>query len=87
MSTAARLPALLRRTPTSFETLHPAAVADWLIREHGFTELIPMANESYRLAGDGMVACIFAGGLVTCEGRQPLALALLLIDVCDGGDA
>jgi len=87
MTAAARLPALLRRSPTSFETLHPAALADWLIDTHAFTELIPMANESYRLAGDGMVACIFAGGLVTCEGRQPVALALLLADLCDGGGA
>jgi len=69
--------------------MNPGALADWLMAAHGFREQIPMATESYRLAGDGMVACVFAGGLVTCEGHQPLALALLLNDLCvrEGGAA
>jgi len=89
MSTAARLPALLRRSPTSFETLHPAALADWLIGTHGFTELIPMASEVYRLTAEGMVITIFGYGLVLCEGHNATTAALLLDDLCEqeGGQA
>ncbi len=75
-------PTLRKRSPFSFETLNPGALATWLMATHGFLGLVPMANESYRLAADGMVACIFAGGLITCEGRHPGALALPLSDLC-----
>lgn len=76
-------PSLMKRTNHSFQTLAPAALADWLIDTHGFAALIPMANESYRLTTGGMVIAIFTYGLVLCEGRQPDAAALLLGDVCD----
>jgi len=89
MSTAARLPALLRRSPTSFETLHPAVLADWLMTAHGFTEQIPMASEVYRLTAEGMVITIFGYGLVLTEGHNAAAAALLLADLCEqeGGQA
>lgn len=83
MTAAARLPALLRRSSTSFETLHPAALADWLISEHGFRELIPMASEVYRLTAERMVITIFGYGLVLTEGHNAAAAALLLADLCE----
>jgi len=83
MTAAARLPALLRRSRTSFETLHPGMVAHWLISEHGFTELLPMASEVFRLTAEGMVITIFGYGLVLTEGHNATTAALLLDDLCD----
>jgi hypothetical protein len=81
-------PALIQRTPFSFQTFSPNALAAWLKAAHGFAEQTPMANEVYRLAGDGMIVTIFRLGLVLAEGRNAAAAVLLLSDLCDeaGGD-
>lgn len=84
-----RTPALLRRSALSFQCFTPGMLADWLIGTHGFTELIPMASEMYRLTAEGMVITIFGYGLVLTEGHNATAAALLLADLCEqeGGQA
>ncbi len=85
--TANTPPTVLQRSPCSFETLAPGALAAWLMSEHSFVEQVPMASEAYRLATDGMVVTIFTYGLVLAEGRNMPAAAMLLSDLCgtDGG--
>jgi hypothetical protein len=76
-------PSVVQRSPFSFETLAPGALATWLLIEHGFTEQIPMANEAYRLASGGMVISVFPSGLVLAEGRNAAAAAEILKELCD----
>lgn len=81
-------PSLMQRTPFSFQTLAPGALAAWLMSEHSFVEQAPMANEAYRLTTNGMVVAIFTYDLVLAEGRSMAAAAMLLSDLCDaeGGE-
>lgn len=78
-----RIPALIRRSPVSFQCMTPGTLAEWLIGTHGFREQISMASEIYRLANERMVIAIFGYGLVICEGYSPYAAALLLSDLCE----
>ncbi len=84
-----RIPALIRRSPVSFQCMTPGLLADWLIGTHGFREQIPMASEVYRLTAEQMVITIFSYGLVLTEGHNATAAALLLADLCEqeGGQA
>ncbi len=78
----AHSPAIVQRTPFSFQTFSPNALARWLMDEHTFTEQLPLANELFRLHLDGMTITIFRLGLILCEGRNASAAVLLLSDLC-----
>ncbi|MGI8857536.1 MAG: hypothetical protein ACR2JW_17520 [Thermomicrobiales bacterium] len=70
-------PTILQRSPCSFETTLPGALAAWL-----------MANGAYRLTNEGMVIAVFRLGLVLAEGKNAMVAVLLLRDLCDaeGGE-
>jgi len=89
MTTRFFTPTIAQRTPFSFQTFSPNALARWLMDAHGFIEQMPTAGEVYRLHTEGMVVTIFRLGLILCEGRNASAAVLLLSDLCveEGGDA